>query len=252
MPPRHKIVAHLIQSSIADGNLVAGQRLPPEDELARHYGVSAAQMHLTIAHLKNAGLVTINAGGVAIGDPPVQSHTTALPASCDKPAPTQDSLFRQSADQVGLTATQRVDADIRPALAEAADKLEIEIGQQVLCRRTVRFANELPTEMEETYYPCDLAGAELTALGDLIDDFLHGLGWTRVACEDTLTARRATDSEAALFGIDNGDPVIDRARVRFAVRDQTETRPVSYTSSVLVGGRHRLTYVLKQPTSPRS
>ncbi len=252
MPPRHQVVAHLIQRSIAAGNLTPGQLLPPDEELARRYRASSEELHLAIAHLRSSGLISVDdAHGAAVSNPPTQNHVTSASASYLKPFPTQDSQFRESASQVGLAATQRVEADVGPASAEIADRLDIKIGQQVLHRRTVRLANAVPAELEDTYYPCDLVGAEPTVIDDLNDDFLHGLGWIRVGWEDAITARSAADTEAALLGLDDTTPVVERTRLRYAMREDAQTRPVSYTHSVLVGGRNRLIYNLKQADLPQ-
>jgi DNA-binding GntR family transcriptional regulator len=251
MPPRHKVVAHLIQRSIAAGDFTPGQLLPPEEELAQRYGASPDEVRLAVAHLRSSGLISPDdTQGAAVSDPPTQTHFTSAPASYLKPMPTQDSQFRDSASDAGLVATQRVETEVEAASAAIADRLGLELRQQVLRRRTVRLADAVPVALEDTYYPWDLVGTGPTVTEDINDEFLHGLGWKRVGWEDAITARGATDAEAALLGLDGAMPVVERTRVRYAMKDDAQTRPVSYTQSVLVGARNRLIYSLKQADLP--
>jgi DNA-binding GntR family transcriptional regulator len=251
MPPRYKVIAHLIQRSIATGDLAPGQFLPGAEELALRYGASPEDVRLAISHLGGNGLIAIHADhGAAVSDPPAQSHFTSAAASFHKPVPTQDSQFRESADRVGLIATHRAEIEAEPASDQIAVRLEIDIGQQVLHRRTVRHTDAVPTVLEDSYYPCDLVGTEPAAIDDITDDFLHGLGWTRAGWTDAVTARFAVAIEIVLLELDDATPVIDRTRICYAMKDK-HARPVSYTHSVLVGGRNRLMYDLKQHDLPR-
>jgi GntR family transcriptional regulator len=250
MPPRHKVVAHVIQRSIAAGNLVPGQLLPPEEELARRYGASPDELRLAIAHLRSSGLISPDdTQGAAVSDPPAQSHFTSAAASYLKPMPTQDSQFRESANQAGLIATQRVETELIAASAAIADRLDLELGQQVLHQRTIRLVNDAPVALENTYDPCNLVGTGPIATQDINDEFLHGLGWKRVAWEDAITARCSTDAEAGILGLVGATPIIERTRVRYAMK-AAQPRPVSYTQSVLIGDRNHLVYSLKQADLP--
>ncbi|WP_406054525.1 GntR family transcriptional regulator [Kribbella sp. NBC_00889] len=251
MPPRHQVVARLIQRSIAAGDLSPGQPLPPDEVLANRYKASSEELRLAIAHLRTSGLITDGGpSGAAVGRPPAQSHVTSASVNYLKPLPNPDRQFRESAGQVGLNATQQAETDIETASAEIADRLDLKLGQQVLHRRTVRLTNAVPTELEDTYYPCRLVGSEPTVIDDLGDDFLHGLGWTRVGWEDAITARNASETEAAILGL-GAVPVIDRTRLRYAMRGDAQPQRVSYTQSVLVGVRNRLIYNMKQADLPQ-
>jgi GntR family transcriptional regulator len=251
MPPRCKVIAHLIRRSIATGDLSPGEFLPSAEELALRYGASPDDVRLAIADLVGNGLISIHADhGPAVSDPPAQSHFTSAAASFRKPVPTQDSQFGESADRIGLVATHQAETAAEPASDQIAVRLEIDIGQQVLHRRTVRHTNAVPAVLEDTYYPCDLVGVESTAVDDITDDFLHGLGWTRVGWTDAVTARFANANEAALLELDYATPVIDRGRICYAMKGE-HTRPVSCSLTVFVGGRNRLMYDLKQRDLPR-
>ncbi|TDD25829.1 GntR family transcriptional regulator [Kribbella turkmenica] len=253
MPARHKVIARLIQRDIAAGTLTPGQALPTDEELARKYKAPIEELRLAIAHLSNSGLITVDdAGEAAVSDPPTQSHVTSASTSYLKPLPRHDDQFHESASQLGLAATQRVETDQAPASAQIADRLDIKLGQQVLHLRTVRLADAVPVELEDTYYPCDLVGTGPAAADSIPDEFLHRFGWTRVGWQDAITARCPTDAEAAHLELTDPSPIIERTRVRYAKKNDGPPRPVSYTQSVLIGGRNQLVYHLKQADLPIS
>ncbi|MCX5741038.1 MAG: GntR family transcriptional regulator [Proteobacteria bacterium] len=60
--PAHQACEHAIRSAILRGELVAGEKLPPERELAVQLGVSRLTLRSALAMLDAAGLITVRHG----------------------------------------------------------------------------------------------------------------------------------------------------------------------------------------------
>jgi len=253
MPPRHRFIAHLIRRSIAAGEFSPGAALPPASEMAERYRASPEELRLALAHLDADGLIAFHDDlSAVVRQPPAQTHVMSLSAPLDKSLPSRTDQFRAAASEVGLSCSHRIEtATIGPASLEVADRLEIDVGQEVVHRRTVRLANDEPSVLEDSYCPHDIAaGTDPTGIGDL-DELLHTLGYARVGWNDAVTARTPTPEEAALLALEPGWPVIDHDRVLYSMQiNNHQVRPVTYVRTVFVGDRNRLTYYHKQTDVP--
>jgi len=106
-------VAEQISRWIADNGLGAGDRLPPERELAQHLGVSRATLSQALVALEVVGAVAVRHGdGTVVRlDAPtriadaVRAHLHRLPDIID----TRDALETKTA---GLAALRRTDEDL--------------------------------------------------------------------------------------------------------------------------------------------
>jgi len=253
MPPRHRFIAHLLRRSIAAGELSPGDALPPASELAERYRASPTELRLALAHLDANGLLAFHDDlSAVVRQPPTQTHVMSLSAPLGKSLPSRADQFSAAANEVGLRSAQRTETTtIGPASPEIADRLEIDVGQQVVHWRTVRLANDEPSVLENSYCPHDIAaGTDPAGPGDL-DELLHALGYVRVGWHDAVTARTPSPDEAALLALEPGRPVIDHDRVLYSMQmTNHHVRPVSYVRTVFVGDRNRLTYHHKQSDVP--
>ncbi len=253
MPPRHRFIAHLIRRSIAAGEFSPGAALPPASELAERYRASPKELRLALAYLDADGLIAIHDDlSAVVRQPPTQTHVMSVSAPLGKSLRSRADQFSAAASEVGLSSTHRIETTtIGPASLEVADRLEIEVGQQVIHRRTVRLANDEPSVLEDSYYPHDIAaGTDPTGVGDL-DELLHALGYVRVGWHDAVTARTPSPAEASLLALEPDRPVIDHDRLLYSMQiTNHQVRPVSYVRTVFVGDRNRLTYHHKQSDVP--
>jgi len=60
--PAHQACEHALRRAILRGELVAGERLPPERELAAQFGVSRLTLRAALATLDAAGLISVRHG----------------------------------------------------------------------------------------------------------------------------------------------------------------------------------------------
>jgi GntR family transcriptional repressor for pyruvate dehydrogenase complex len=80
----HAIVADRIRRQIVRGELVQGQRLPPEEELTAQFGVARTTLREALRVLESQGLVTIRrgrGGGPTVTHPDLEPVSTALATS---------------------------------------------------------------------------------------------------------------------------------------------------------------------------
>ncbi len=76
----HEAVAEQLRDAILDGRFRAGDKLPPERELAREFQVNRSSIREAIGHLERHGLVVVRQGDGATVQPLVEASLDALPA----------------------------------------------------------------------------------------------------------------------------------------------------------------------------
>src|SRR5690348_10966619 len=70
--PQYRQVADLIRIAIENGEYAPGSELPPEDQLARRYGVSRATINRAVLILRGEGAVRVQRGkGTMVRELPV-------------------------------------------------------------------------------------------------------------------------------------------------------------------------------------
>ena len=74
----HEVVADQIRQRIVAGELVEGQRLPPEDDLTAQFGVARTTLREALRVLESQGLLAIRRGR---GGGPVVTHPDLEPIS---------------------------------------------------------------------------------------------------------------------------------------------------------------------------
>lgn len=74
----HQLVAESLRQSIVSGELLAGDRLPSEDELTAHFGIARTTLREGLRVLESQGLLEIRRGR---GGGPVVTHPTLEPIS---------------------------------------------------------------------------------------------------------------------------------------------------------------------------
>lgn len=80
----HEIIARQLRDQILRGELVPGQRLPPEDELTERFGIARTTLREALRVLESQGLLTIRrgrGGGPEITHPSLAPAATALAVS---------------------------------------------------------------------------------------------------------------------------------------------------------------------------
>jgi GntR family transcriptional repressor for pyruvate dehydrogenase complex len=117
-PPRRRIhedVAAQLRDAILDGRFRAGQKLPPERELAEEFGVNRTSLREAIKVLEGLGLISVRQGDGATVQP-------LIDASLDILAP---MIFHGG----------RIDADLLLEMWEVVTPLLYEMARLAIARR---------------------------------------------------------------------------------------------------------------------
>ncbi|MCC4319807.1 GntR family transcriptional regulator [Streptomyces malaysiensis] len=218
MPARHEEIADALRQAIDREEYTVGSLLPPETELATHYGVSRGTVRQAIATLTAEGLIGSRQGARRVVLTSRRSQTFAELRS-----------FAQWARAMGREATGRVVAqEHRPATEEDSVRLQLPVGTPMLHVLRVRGLDGEPVLVERTVYADWISPAVAAIEPDcpsvtqrLYDDtdlvFAYG--------EHVIDAVAAGAQDAELLGIRRTSPLL---RVR-RVTTTREGRPVEWS-----------------------
>jgi GntR family transcriptional regulator len=118
-----------------------GDMIPPESELIEKYQVSRNTVRQVLEKLVNDGLIYRQRGrGSFVSHPTLEQSMTRIVS------------FTEDMHQRGFTpGTQVLSADLLPADGEIATRLDIPVGEQLICLRRLRMADGEPMSIEESY-----------------------------------------------------------------------------------------------------
>lgn len=200
--PSHARIGQWLASLIADGSLDAGDKLPPEGELAAAVGVSRMTLRQALSALEQRGLVERRrgrSGGTFVSRPRIECDLTGLPGFTEQ--------MRRARVRAGARI---VTARTVTATATVAAALQLPAGAEVHEVVRVRLANREPLALEETYLSAevfpDLLERRLT--GSLYSLMRRAYQKPPHTAHEWLEPVVATDAQAALLDIDPGAPLM--------------------------------------------
>jgi DNA-binding GntR family transcriptional regulator len=196
---------------IGRGDLVPGDRLPREDELASLLGVSRMTLRQALATLESHGTVikkTGRAGGTFVTEPRIECDLTGLAG------------LTEQMRRVHVRAGARmISAATVPASAAVASALAIDRGDAVHEIIRVRTARRTPLALEHSYFPSgpfpDLLGHRLT--GSIYELLTRQYGQPPHTARETLEPVIARFSEAELLEVAENSPLMLIERTAFTV-----------------------------------
>ncbi|MEJ2601228.1 MAG: GntR family transcriptional regulator [Anaerolineales bacterium] len=230
--PLYVQIRKSLRKDIVNKDLVPGQKIPSEDELAAQFGVSRMTVRQGISDLIDEGLLYRRHGvGTFVAQPHLERDHTRL------------TSFLESAKEEGLDVNVRVlIADILPAKLKVARSLSLDEGDLVVRVKTLRYVTGLPITVHDAYVPYKLFPQLLQE--DLesnhLWDIFEAYGFRVKRALQRLEAREADDEIAQLLEMDEGAPILYKERTVF-LDDGT---PVEFTYCYNRGDRYKLTVVL--------
>ncbi len=259
--PRWQVVYNDLRSSIDQGELGPGARLPAELELVARYGFSRNTVRTALARLEQDGLVTAGAGslGRAVRRRElIRWNLTRfeLGAYVDDPV-NRVGQWDADAHAEGWD-TRQVMAGVAELAApdEIARYLRVKPGARLVRRRRLRYVSkdDVPEQLAliaDTWTPIDIAHSEVDGVAPLLESDIvvvpggiyRALGFRQVQYRDEIQVRMPTPEEAALLRTQPGTPVGQHARVGV----DASGRRVRVLVSVFAGDRQRLRYDLDVP-----
>lgn len=226
-------IRDLLRTRVAE--LEPGQRLPPERELAREYGVARMTLRGVIAELAREGLVrSVHGSGTWRSPTPI-------------PLRVQLGSFAHALSVQGVhTRTELLTDEVAAAPEPAATVLGLGPGQPARHLRRLRIGDDVPLALESAWFRAELVeelGPE-EATGSLYGflerrDLLPDHGY------ETVTAGLPGPEECRLLALAPGRPVL-----RLERRALHGTLPVEYATAVFPADRYELHFPLAGPLPP--
>jgi GntR family transcriptional regulator len=149
------------------------------------------------------------------------------------------SLFLVEAERQGIQADRRMlYIGLEPASEHVAACLRVEPGDDVVARRKLMLANEVPVRIATSFFRADLFGATRMAEPEFVRPTLQSalgdLGYTFGRAEENLTARRATAFEREALELEPDEWVVQVVRASYS----TEDTPVHTLETICAASRH--------------
>ncbi|MFJ9558386.1 GntR family transcriptional regulator [Nocardiopsis sp. NPDC101807] len=229
----------------APGALSPGATVPTEAELCEQHEVSRPVVRQALGRLQQDGLISRGQGrrGRRVRDPrPIAWRLHEFERGGRRDTGFADDWAAGITEQ-GRSPRQTVVASVEAAGTDVAACLEVEPGTMVVHRARVRYVDDVPYQLSNSYFP------ELLARGTLLMEqrdvavpggILRSIGHPQVSVRDTILIRMPTPSEAADLDIATGVPVGEHRRTGYG-EDGT---PVRHMITVFPGDRHYLVYDL--------
>jgi GntR family transcriptional regulator len=130
--------------------------------------------------------------------------------------------------------------------------LALSVDDLVVVRRRVRYLNDEPFNINDTYYPFGLVqGSELVNPADIArgaSQVLTELGYEQVRAIDEIEARMPLPEEATRLDLGPGTPVLVHRLTGYTKDDN----PVRHTVNVLIGSKHVILFERTKPTGEHS
>ncbi|GAA1447149.1 UTRA domain-containing protein [Nocardiopsis tropica] len=205
-----------------------------QEDIARHLGVSPGR----VSQMKKAAAE--GSEHKAPTGPLDPSPRVLVERALPTPPATRGSksLYLTEAQQQGLKPERKMlFVGQEPANEHVALGLRVEPGENVIARRKMFWANEIPVRISTSYFRVDVGeNTRLDGEGFVLPTLqaaIEGMGHRFGNATETLTARPATPYEADLLDIP-GEWVVQVLRVSYS----TEDVPVHALETICAASRH--------------
>lgn len=235
--PVYQQLADSLRAKITAGQLTPGEQVPTEKALAEEFGASRATVRQGLMVLVNEGLIVPSRP---------QGYFVRRRELCyfrpqsewDQPASPEMDRWMTEQTTLGRSPSQRINVEIIQSPDRVADRLVLSADDLVVVRRRVRYLNNEPFNINDTFYPFDLVqGSEIVNPADITrggSQVLAELGYEQVRAIDEIEARMPLPDEVSRLELGPGTPVAVHRQTSYTKDDQ----PVRHTVNVLVGSKH--------------
>lgn len=224
--PLYYQLAELIRERIRSGELVPGDQLPPERELAEQTGISRMTARQAVAHLVRNGSLVVKPGvGTFVAEPKLAYDALHLLGFTEETARQGELVGSQVLEQAVVTAPPSI-----------AHRLGLSTLKSVVKLVRLRSSGNVPLLLETSFLPAELCpGLESEDLEQnslyVLLEMRYGLQLKRAL--QTLEAATANEYECELFQIQPGTPMLLLEGVTYTV----DNRSVEYFKAVYRGDR---------------
>ncbi|TDB80767.1 GntR family transcriptional regulator [Micromonospora sp. KC721] len=212
--PLYFQISRRLAEAVEAGDLVPGELLPNEIELAASLNVSRPTMRRAIEELVENGMLSRKRGvGTRVNDTPVRRRVALTSLHDDLTA----------AGRQPETRVLRFDADCVDR--HAARQLGVPTGERLLYCERLRLADGVPLAILRNWLPArfdDITAADLAEQG--LYRLLGERNGRPAIARQKITARSASSAQARLLDIGHNAPLISMQRTAF----DGEGRAVEY------------------------
>lgn len=167
----------------------------------------------------------------------VQRALPSLPSAYD-PLGAYATVAKREGTRLGVRA---LFVGPEPSSEHVATCLRIQAGDEVIARRRMILAEDVPVRLVTSYFRADLFSdtglAQPGPVKPSLREFLTGLGYSFGHAEETLMARPATRSEVDTLELDQGEWAVQVLRASYSGDDI----PVHMLESICAASRHIFT-----------
>lgn len=241
--PPFRQIADDLRAEIDSGSLRAGDRLPSEAELTKHYGVARMTARQAIQELRTEGRVVAEHGRGVFVRQPAPVRRLASDRFARKHREAGKAAFIAEAEKAGVRP--RVDQiEITRGLpaADVRERLRIGDGEQVLMRSRRYLADDRPIEIAVSSLPLTVADGTPIAEPDTgpggIYARLEEAGHTLDHFVEEVTARMPSNDERRRLELPDGVPVLVVVRTAY----DTAGTPVEVCDTVKAAPAYVLEY----------
>ena len=244
--PKHEQLTATLRDRI-DGDFYTDGRIPSEANLVGEFRVSRTTVRAALTALQNEGLLRAQSGvGYFVRKfrhfmyrPQDDFQRKKLTADADS--------FTRAGTAEGRNPSQRIDVSMIPAPEDVARRLGVAQGEFVVLRSRLRLLDGEPFQLNDSYYPRDVAeGTEVMSADDIprgVNQVLADHGFAQVRALDEVWVRMPRPPEVERLRIPPGTPVAEHIITGFTCDD----RAVRMVRAVLPGDRNVITFDRTHP-----
>lgn len=245
--PVYQQLADSLRAKIATGELAPGEQVPTEKALVEEFGASRATVRQGLMVLVNEGLIVASRPRGYF----VRRHELCYfrPQAEWEEHPASPEMDRWMTEQttLGRVPSQRINVEIIQPPGRVADRLALSPGDLVVVRRRVRYLNDEPFNINDTFYPFELVqGSELINPADIVrgaSQILTELGYEQTRAIDEIEARMPLPDEVSRLELSAGMPVVVHRHTGFTEGNKA----VRHTINVLIGSKHVILFERTKP-----
>jgi GntR family transcriptional regulator len=226
--PYYEQIRTYLLTRIESGEFAPHTQIPSERSLSEQFGVSRMTVKHAIQELVSDGRLYTRIGkGTFVSDTPITQQLNTLTG------------FSEDMEKLGKTTSSVVLSAVeQPATELIARQLQITRGAPIIFLRRLRFADEQPVALENSYLNAAYCNGILDkhdfACTSLYAVLRTEYGLKLSYAEQNINARLATPAEIKLMNIEEGFPILHITRVTF----NSNSLPIEFADSAYRGDRY--------------
>jgi GntR family transcriptional regulator len=241
--PPYRQIAEQLRAAIDSGSLRAGDRLPSEAELTKHYGVARMTARQAIQELRTEGRVVAEHGRGVFVRQPAPVRRLASDRFARKHREAGKAAFIAEAEKAGVRPrVDQIEITRGEPAADVRERLRISDSDKVLVRSRRYLADDRPIELAVSSLPLAIADGTPIAEPDTgpggIYARLEEAGHTLDHFVEEVTARMPTADERRRLELADGVPVLVVVRTAY----DTAGTPVEVCDTVKAAPAYVLEY----------